>query len=46
MNKKKFISIAKNVINLEIKALQKLKNNLNNSFNEAVVEISKCQSDF
>ena len=44
MNKKKFISIAKDVINLEIKALQKLKNNLNNSFNEAVVEISKCQS--
>ena len=44
MNKKKFISIAKNVINLEIKALQKLKKNLNNSFNEAVVEISKCQS--
>ena len=44
MNKKKFISIAKDVINLEIKALQKLKNNLNNSFNEAVIEIAKCQS--
>lgn len=44
MNKKKFISIAKDVINLEIKALQKLKKNLNNSFNEAVIQISKCQS--
>jgi arabinose-5-phosphate isomerase len=44
MNKKKFISIAKNVVNLEIKALQKLKNNINNSFNEAVIQIAKCQS--
>ena len=44
MNRKKFISIAKDVINLEIKALQKLKNNINNSFNEAVIQISKCQS--
>ena len=41
MNKKKFISIAKDVINLEIKALQKLKKNINNSFNEAVIQISK-----
>ena len=30
MNKKKFNNIAKNVINLEIKALQKLKKNINN----------------
>ena len=37
MKKKKFISIAKDVINLEIKALQKLKKNINNSFNEAVI---------
>ena len=44
MNKKKFISAAKNVINLEIKALQKLKKNINNSFSQAVVEIAKCQS--
>ena len=44
MNKKKFISIAKDVINLEIKALQKLKNNINNSFGEAVIQIAKCQS--
>tara|TARA_Y100000768_G_scaffold275419_1_gene211033 strand:+ start:2272 stop:3240 length:969 start_codon:yes stop_codon:yes gene_type:complete len=44
MNKKKFLSTAKDVINLEIKALQKLKKNLNNSFNKAVAQISKCQS--
>ena len=44
MNKKKFISEAKNVINLEIKALQKLKKNINNSFSEAVIKIAKCQS--
>ena len=35
MNKKQFILSAKNVINLEIKALQKLKN-INSSFSEAV----------
>ncbi len=44
MNKKKFIPLAKDVINLEIKALQKLKTSLNNSFNEAVIHIAKCQS--
>ncbi len=44
MNKNKFISSAKDVINLEIKALQNLKKNLNNSFNKAVVQIAKCQS--
>ena len=44
MKSKKFISIAKEVISLEIKALQKLKNNINNSFNEAVVQIANCQS--
>ncbi len=44
MNKKKYLSIAKDVINLEIKALQKLKKNLNNSFNEAVIHIAKCPS--
>ena len=44
MNKKKFISTAKDVINLEIKALQSLKKHLNNSFNKAVLQISKCQS--
>ena len=44
MNKNKFILTAKDVINLEIKALQKLKKNLNSSFSDAVVKISKCQS--
>ena len=44
MNKKKFITAAKDVINLEIKGLQKLKKNLNNSFNKAIVEIARCQS--
>ena len=44
MKKKKFISIAREVISLEIKALQKLKNNINNSFNEAVIQIANCQS--
>ena len=42
--KKKFIPIAQNVINLEIRALQKLKKSINNSFNEAVIKISECQS--
>ena len=44
MNSKKFISIANDVINLEIKALQKLKKNINQSFYNAVIKISKCQS--
>ena len=42
--KKKIILIAKEVINLEINALKKLKKNLNNSFNIAVKEIVSCQS--
>ncbi len=44
MKKQKFLSIAKNVINLEIHALQKLKKSINSSFNEAVIQIAKCQS--
>ena len=44
MKSKKFISTAKDVINLEIKALQQLKKNINNSFNQAVQQITKCQS--
>ena len=44
MKSNKFISTAKDVINLEIKALQQLKKNINNSFNQAVIQISKCQS--
>ena len=42
--KKKFIKVAKNVIDLEIKALVKLKNSINDSFNLAVQQILKCQS--
>jgi len=44
MRKDNYIPIAKEVINLEIKALQKLKKKINNSFNQAVVKIAKCQS--
>ena len=44
MKNKKFISEAQSVINLQIKALQKLKKSLNKSFNEAVIKIAKCQS--
>ena len=44
MKNRKYIKTAKEVINLEIDALKKLKKNLNNSFNKAVIEISKCQS--
>ena len=44
MKKKDYKDIAKNVIDLEISALKKLKNSINNSFNEAVDAIAKCQS--
>lgn len=44
MKSKNYIKTAKEVINLEISALIKLKKNLNKSFNEAVREIVKCQS--
>ena len=44
MKKKDYKEIAKNVIDLEIKALKKLKSSINNSFNEAVEVIAKCQS--
>ena len=44
MKKKKFLKTANEVINLKIQALTKLKKNLNNSFNLAVEQISKCQS--
>ena len=44
MKKKKYIKVAKEVIDLEIKALTKLKNNINDSFNLAVNQILKCQS--
>ena len=44
MKKEDYKKIAKNVIDLEIKALKKLKNSITNSFNEAVNVITKCQS--
>ena len=44
MLKKKFLLTAKEVINLEIKALQNLKKTINRSFDKAVIQISKCQS--
>ena len=44
MKKKDYKKIAKNVIDLEIKALTQLKNSIGNSFNEAVEAITKCQS--
>ena len=44
MKKKNFIKIGKAVINLEIKALKKLKKDLSNSFNLAVEQIVKCKS--
>ena len=44
MNNKNFISKANHVINLEIKALQKLKKSINNSFNKAVIKIARCDS--
>ena len=44
MEKKNYKKIAKEVIDLEIKALKKLKNSINQSFNEAVDAIAKCQS--
>jgi len=44
MKKKDYQKIAKKVIDLEIKALKKLKNSINSSFNEAVESIAKCQS--
>jgi arabinose-5-phosphate isomerase len=44
MKRKDYKKIGKDVIDLEIKALKKLKNSINNSFNLAVEAIVKCQS--
>ena len=44
MKKRNYKKIAKSVIDLEIKALKKLKNSINNSFNEAVESLANCQS--
>ena len=42
--KNDYLSTGKNVIDLQIKALKKLKNSLDISFNRAVNAITKCQS--
>ena len=44
MKKMSYVDIAKSVINLEIKALQKLKKSLNKNFDKAVNAIVNCQS--
>ena len=44
MKKKNYKIIAQNIIELEIKALKKLKGSINNSFTKAVETLSKCQS--
>ena len=44
MIKNNSINIGKEVINLQIKALKKIKNSVNESFSEAVDCISKCKS--
>jgi len=42
--KNEIYEIGKNVIDLEIKALKKLKNSLDKSFNDAIQAMSKCKS--
>ena len=44
MKKRKFIKVAKEVIDLEIKALIKLKKSIGETFDLAVQQIIKCQS--
>ena len=44
MKENNYNNVAKNVIDLEIKALQKLKKALNKNFDEAVDAIVNCQS--
>ena len=44
MKKNNYKKIARDVIQLEIKALKKLKSSLDNSFDQAVNAIVKCQS--
>lgn len=42
--KKETIETGKSVIDLQIKALKKLRNSINNNFNDAVDKIHKCKS--
>ena len=44
MKENNYNNVAKNVIDLEIKALQKLKKSISSSFNEAVSAIVNCKS--
>ena len=44
MKKNDYKKIAKDVINIEIRALKKLKSSISSSFNEAVEAIANCQS--
>ena len=44
MKIKNYKKIAKDVINIEIRALKKLKSSISSSFNEAVEAIANCQS--
>ena len=44
MNRNKFILKAREVIDLEINALKKLKKNINSSFTKATIQIAKCNS--
>ncbi len=44
MKKNNYKNIARNVIDLEIQALKKLRRSINSSFNKAVDAITKCQS--
>ena len=44
MRKKKFVSIGKEIIDLEINGLKKLKKSINSSFDKAVKQIAKCPS--
>ena len=44
MKIKNYKKIAKDVIDIEIRALKKLKSSISSSFNEAVEAIAKCQS--
>ena len=44
MHKNKFLSTAKDVVDLEILALKQLKKMIGTSFNQAVFHISNCQS--
>ena len=44
--KKNYIKIGKNVIDLEIEALRRIKKSIGKSFTEAIEAINKCQSKF